>query len=154
MSTYMDEARRLRPLIEQAVQSLSDADALTAVTLYPRWADLVALGSAEAPAGYRFQGPDGQLYACRNENPTFQADWVPGIDTSALYLRVAEQYEGTTADDPITAARGMEYVYGKYYLDPEDGVTYICRREGEADGGTIALAYLPHELVGHYFEIA
>ena len=55
-----------------------------------------------------------------------------------------------TIDDPIPAARGMEYEYGKYYLDPEDGKTYLCKRLNET--GTIVLYYLPHELIGQYFE--
>lgn len=154
MNKYMEEARRLRPLIEKGVQSLSDADSLEAATLFPRWEDLVALGSVEAAAGFKFRGPDGELYKCRNENPAFQADWVPGVNTSALYVRVADDTETGTADNPIPADRGMEYVYGLYYLDPEDGKIYICRRTGEADGGTIVLAYLPHELMGQYFEEA
>ena len=28
----------------------------------------------------------------------------------------------------------------------------ICKRTGEEEGGTINLQYLPHELVGQYFE--
>ena len=55
-----------------------------------------------------------------------------------------------TIDDPIPAARGMEYEYGKYYLDPEDGKTYLCKRGEET--GSIVLYYLPHELIGQYFE--
>ena len=51
---------------------------------------------------------------------------------------------------PFPAARGMEYEYGKYYLDPEDGKTYLCKRLNET--GTIVLYYLPHELIGQYFE--
>ena len=43
---------------------------------------------------------------------------------------------------------------GKYYLDSEDGNTYLCQRTGEAAGGTIVLQYMPHELVGQYFELA
>ena len=45
----------------------------------------------------------------------------------------------------------MEYEYGKYYLDGEDGKTYKCERIGEAAGGKIVLQYLPHELAGQYF---
>ena len=56
-----------------------------------------------------------------------------------------------TQDDPIPAARGMEYVYGLYYSDGEDGKLYLCQRTGEASGGTVVLQYMPHELVGHYF---
>ena len=51
---------------------------------------------------------------------------------------------------PFPAARGMEYEYGKYYLDPEDGKTYLCKRGEET--GSIVLYYLPHELIGQYFE--
>ena len=46
----------------------------------------------------------------------------------------------------------MEYEYGKYYLDGEDGKTYLCERTGEQAGGKITLQYLPHELIGNYFK--
>ena len=55
-----------------------------------------------------------------------------------------------TIDDPIPAARGMEYEYGKDYLDPEDEKTYLCKRGEET--GSIVLYYLPHELIVQYFE--
>ena len=48
----------------------------------------------------------------------------------------------------------MEYEYGLYYFDPEDGKTYLCERIGEAEGGKIILQYLPHELIGNYFSEA
>lgn len=146
----LELARNLRPYIEQAAQSLPDTDGLKAKALYPRWEKLVQLGSVTAEAGYRFTY-GGNLYKCVNANPTFQADWVPGSGTAALYVRVDEAHAGTLAD-PIPAARSMEYVYGLHYADPEDGKVYLCTRTGEADGGTITLHYLPHELVGLYFE--
>lgn len=150
---YIEQARLIRPLIEKAVQSLPDTDALTCKTLYPYWSRLVVLGSVNTngETGYRFYyDGDGELYKCVHANPTFQADWIPGLSTSALYVRVDETHSGSV-DDPITADRGMEYVYGKYYLDPEDGKTYLCKRTGETDGGTVVLAYLPHELIMQYF---
>ena len=52
----------------------------------------------------------------------------------------------------VETARGMEYEYGKYYIDPEDGKTYLCKRGEET--GSIVLYYLPHELIGQYFEEA
>lgn len=58
-----------------------------------------------------------------------------------------------TEEDPIPAARGMEYIYGKCYLDPEDDGIYRCQRAGEAEGGKVVLQHLPHELAGHYFEV-
>lgn len=150
MSDLLTLARTLRPYIEQAAQSLPDADGLKAKPLYPRWEKLVTLGSVTAEAGYRFTH-GGNLYKCVNENPKFQSDWIPGDGTAALYVRIDEAHAGTLAD-PIPAARSMEYTYGSYYLDPEDGKVYICSRTGEADGGTVTLHYLPHELVGMYFE--
>jgi hypothetical protein len=150
MSNYMEEARRMRPFIEKAAQSLSDSESLEAKTLYPRWEDLVVLGTVETPEGFKFRY-ENELYKCRNANPVFRKEWVPGINTSALYVRVANDTEAGTRDNPITADRGMEYIYGKYYKDPEDGKTYLCQREGTAVGDTIVLAYLPHELVGLYF---
>ena len=150
MSDLLEMARTLRPYIEQTAQSLTDADGLKAKALYPRWEKLVQLGSVTADAGYRFTY-GGELYKCVNANPTFQADWIPGNGTAALYVRVDEAHPGTLAD-PIPAARSMEYTYGLYYSDPDDSKVYICTRTGEADGGTITLHYLPHELVGMYFE--
>ena len=150
MSELLEMARKLRPYIEQAAQSLPDADGLKAKALYPRWEKLVQLGSVTAEAGYRFTY-DGDLYKCTDKNPIFQADWVPGNGTAALYVRIDEAHAGTLAD-PIPAARSMEYIYGMYYADPEDSKVYLCTRTGDADGGTITLHYLPHELVGLYFE--
>ena len=150
MSDLLEMARQTRPYIEKAAQSLSDADGLKAKALYPRWEKLVTLGSVTAEAGYRFTY-NGDLYKCVGANPTFQSDWIPGNGTAALYIRVDEEHAGTLAD-PIPAARSMEYTYGLYYYDSEDGKVYLCTRTGEADGGTITLHYLPHELVGMYFE--
>lgn len=143
-------AKVARPLMEKAAQSLSDAEALQIKTMYPRWDKLVQLGSVTAEAGYRFTH-NGYLYKCVNANPTFQPDWVPGVGTAALYTRIDEAHEGTLAD-PIPAARSMEFVYGLYYSDPEDSKVYLCTRTDGAAGGTITLHYMPHELVGLYFE--
>lgn len=89
------------------------------------------------------------LYRC-NQPHTSQADWQPQI-TPALWTRIDKSHEGSESD-PIPATRGMEYTYGLYYSDPEDGKTYLCKRTGEPEGGVITLHYLPHELIGHYFE--
>ena len=91
--------------------------------------------------------PEGSLVAI-NESHTSQADWPPE-STPAIWTVIDESHAGTI-DYPIPAARGMEYEYGKYYLDPEDGKTYLCKRGEET--GSIVLYYLPHELIGQYFE--
>ena len=71
--------------------------------------------------------------------------------TTPIEFTVIDVAHAGTQDDPIPAERGMEYVYGLYYLDSEDGKLYLCQRTGEAAVGTVVLQYLPHELVGHYF---
>lgn len=92
----------------------------------------------------------GLLYKCLQAH-TSQDDWTPDV-TPALWAVVNVSHAGTI-DDPIPAERGMEYEYGLYYLDPEDGNTYLCERTGEAAGGTVVLHFLPHELVGNYFTL-
>ena len=135
-------AARLRPLIEAAATSLSDGEAVAAVELFPKW---------EHPHDYvvgNRVSDGGKLYKCQQAH-TSQTDWNPAA-TPALWVVIDATHAGTQ-DDPIPASRGMEYEYGKYYLDSEDGKTYKCERTGEAAGGKIVLQYLPHELVGHYF---
>lgn len=132
--------------------SVDDATALRMRDYYPAWADLAAEGYTAAKAGFRFTH-NGDLYKTAQPNLTFAVSWVPGVGTESLYVRIDEQHDGTKFD-PIPAARGMEYEYGKYYLDGEDGKTYLCERIGEAAGGKIVLQYLPHELVGQYFTAA
>lgn len=82
----------------------------------------------------------------KNADPNHTPNIVP-----AVFVAINKTNAGTI-DDPIPAVRGMEYEYGKYYLDNEDGKIYICKRGEET--GTIVLQYLPHELIGHYFELA
>lgn len=144
-------AARLRPVIEAASASLSDGEAAKSPELFPRWADHI--GEVVKPGDRRSdEDADGVLrvYKVREgQGHTTQADWAPHL-TPALWVVVDVTHAGTQ-DDPIPAARGMEYEYGKYYLDSEDGKTYKCERTGEAAGGKIVLQYLPHELVGQYF---
>jgi hypothetical protein len=135
-------AAKLRPMIEAAATSLPDSDAATAVELFPAWA---------YPASYivgNRVSDGGKLYKCQQAH-TSQESWKPSA-TPALWVVIDVTHAGTQ-DDPIPAARGMEYTYGLYYLDSEDGKTYKCERVGEADGGKIVLQYLPHELLGNYF---
>lgn len=89
---------------------------------------------------------EGVLYKCRQAHIT-ETGWEPPL-TPALWAAVNKANAGTI-DDLIPAVRGMEYEYGKYYLDPEDNKVYLCERGSET--GTVVLQYLPHELVGNYF---
>nr|DAE28597.1 MAG TPA: hypothetical protein [virus sp. ctRwG8] len=141
----------LRPVIEQASASLSDGEAAKSPELFPRWADHI--GETVKPGDRRSDMDESgvlHVYKVREgQGHTTQADWAPHL-TPALWVVVDVTHAGTQ-DDPIPAARGMEYTYGLYYLDSEDGKTYKCERTGEAAGGKIVLQYLPHELVGNYF---
>lgn len=135
-------AMELRPIIEQAAVSLSDGEAASVPELITAWAYPVDYAEGDR----RSYG--GKVHKCRQAH-TSQADWTPD-KTPALWAVIDAEHAGTQAD-PIPAARGMEYEYGKYYLDSEDGKTYKCERIGEAAGGKIVLQYLPHELAGQYF---
>ncbi len=142
MPTYTERARALRPYIERASASLPDRDAAQAVELFPAW----AFPGDYAEGDRRSDG--GKLYKCRQAH-TSQEDWRPSA-TPAMWVVIDVEHAGTQ-DDPIPASRGMEYEYGRYYLDSEDSKTYLCERTGEAAGGKIVLQYLPHELIGQYF---
>lgn len=137
-----EAAAAVRLAMMQA-QSLPDAQALEVPELYPEWEPDTAYA-----AQYIVSRPNGHLYRCQ-QGHTSQEGWEPE-NTPALWVVLANGEAGTQ-NDPITAARGMEYQYGLYYRDPEDGKTYLCSRIGEAEGGKIVLQYLPHELVGQYF---
>lgn len=136
-------AAELRPMIEAAAMSLPDSDAAKAVELFPAWAYPVSYAVGDRVSD------GGNLYKCRQAH-TSQEGWKPSA-TPALWVVIDVTHAGTQ-DDPIPTSRGMEYEYGKYYLDSEDGKTYLCERTGEAAGGKIVLQYLPHELIGNYFK--
>lgn len=143
--TLVEMATKLRPIIEQAVDAaLDDKTALQSVPLFAKWS-----AGVDVKKDQRYQY-NGILYKVRQDHTT-QDGWTPD-KTPALWTAVASDEDQGTIDNPIPAVRGMEYVYGKYYSD--GGKTYLCKRTGEEDGGTIVLQYLPHELIGQYFEEA
>ena len=132
--------------MDAAAAMLNDNQATKAPRIYPLW----KAGIAVLEGDRFYYSVTDRLYKVREgKSHTTQSDWTPDI-TPDLWAVIEETHTGMQ-DDPIPAARGMEYIYGKYYLDSEDGKTYKCERTGEAAGGKIVLQYLPHELVGHYF---
>ena len=147
-------AARLRPVIEQASASLSDGEAAKSPELFPRWADHI--GETVKPGDRRSDMDEsGVLHVYRvnkGQGHTTQENWPPH-STPAMWTIINVDHAGTQ-DDPIPAARGMEYTYGLYYKDPEDTKLYLCERIGEQSGNKITLQYLPHELVGQYFKEA
>lgn len=147
----MARAAELRPVIEQASASLSDGEAAKSPELFPRWADHI--GETVKPGDRRSDMDEsGVLHVYRvnkGQGHTTQENWPPH-STPAVWTIINVDHAGTQ-DDPIPAARGMEYTYGLYYKDPEDTKLYLCERIGEQSGNKITLQYLPHELVGQYF---
>lgn len=140
----LQQAQAIRDSMDAAAIALTDEQAVKAPRIYPTWA-----AGLTVKAGDRLYYPGtDKLYKVVQAHTT-QADWTPDA-TPAMWAVIDKTHAGTL-DDPIPAARGMEYEYGKYYLDGEDGKTYLCHRTGEAAGGTVVLQYMPHELVGHYF---
>ncbi|HIT08541.1 MAG TPA: hypothetical protein IAB55_05600 [Candidatus Merdivicinus faecavium] len=143
----LTRARQLRKAAMIAAADYPDEQAAAVPTLYPAW----TTGEAVEVDDRRYYEPDGKLYKCRQAHTT-QSDWTPDV-TPAMWAVIDVAHAGTV-EDPIPASRGMDYIYGKYYLDPEDQKIYLCKRTGEEEGGTVNLQYLPHELVGQYFEEA
>ena len=143
----IERARQQRKAAMMAAEALSDAQAAEVPTLFKPW----TAGKTVAEGDRRYYEPTGRLYKVRQPHTT-QADWTPDA-APALWAVIDAAHAGTAAD-PIPAARGMDYTYGLYYSDPEDGKVYLCTRIGAAEGETINLQYLPHELTGQYFALA
>ena len=78
--TLLELARKLRTLLELAVQSLQPADALEGVELFPTWKT-----DAAYDVGYKVRH-GGILYACLQPH-TSQAGWEPGVAPS-LWAKV------------------------------------------------------------------
>ena len=144
-------AAEFRRSAQLAAQGAGDRQALTMASLYPQWApDTAYGGEGEVLIVGRLMEGRIQLYRCQSPH-TSQSGWEPE-KTPALWVAIHDGDAGT-AEDPIPAVKGMEYVYGLYYLDPEDGKIYLCKRTGEEEGGKVVLQYLPHDLIGQYFEV-
>lgn len=143
--TRLERLKQLRVAAMLTAEDLPDEAAAKIPTMFEAWAPDVAYKVDDR----RSYGD--LLYRCRQAH-TSQADWTPDA-TPALWAVIDATHAGTI-EDPIPAARGMDYIYGKYYLDPEDQKIYKCERQGEAEGGVINLQYLPHELIGNYFTLA
>lgn len=131
-------------LVRQQINTLAvdDATAYRMREFYPEWAE-----GQSYTVNYKIVYK-GNLYKVVQEH-TSQSTWLPDV-VPAIYVRIDEQHDGSKYD-PIPASRGMEYEYGLYYSDAEDGKLYLCQRQGTTIGDKITLQYLPHELVGQYF---
>ena len=132
-------------LIKQQINTLEvdDQTALRMAAFYPEWNCLI--GQTVDKAEYKFQH-NGKLYKTIPANHTFQADWVPGVGTESIYVRIDETHDGTKYD-PIPYDGNMALESGKHYT--QSGMTYLCSRD------TVNPVYNAlSELVGLYVGVA
>lgn len=117
---YTERARQLRPYIEKAAVSLTDADALESVEMFPAWAAGVAYTVDE-----RIQY-GGTLYRVVQAH-TSQADWTPD-KTPALFVVVSldewpEFVQPTGAHDAYKKGDKVTFE-GKHYISLIDANVY------------------------------
>ena len=109
-------ARRLRRLIEQAVTSLPDEDALECTTLFEAWAPGVYV---EAGARMAY---GGKLYRCEQTHTT-AAEWPPDA-TPALWTEVAKPGEIPVWRQP-TGAQDAYMAGDKVHYPGENDPVYV-----------------------------
>lgn len=86
--TLIEMAQKLRPIIEQAMESVDDKTALDAVTLFPAWSGEGVVYAEGARVRHA-----GTLYKVLTAH-TSQADWTPDAAPS-LFAKVLIQDENT-----------------------------------------------------------
>lgn len=140
MSDIIERARKLRTMIEQNAESMTDETAQNYAELFLHWKPGLVFG--ESDVGKRVF-KDGKLYKVRSAHTT-QSDWTPEV-TPVLYEEISIDPEAGTQENPIEYSSNMTLENGKYYT--QDGSVYLCNRDtGIPIYNTLA------ELVGLYVE--
>ena len=115
---YIENARKLRPIIEKAMQSVDGQDALDAVELYPAWAAGIAY-----PVGMKVRYGD-VLYRCLTAH-TSQADWMPDVSPSLWAKVLVEEGEILPWEQPESTnpySKGDKVTHeGKVWVSEIDG---------------------------------
>ena len=119
---YFTEARKLRPIIEQAMQSIDGNDALTARSLYPTFESIIG---KTVKHGFKFTH-GGKLWRTEQPEMTIQEHYAPGTGTESLYSEICESRAGTL-EDPIPYNGNMALESGKYYS--QNSKIYRCTRD-------------------------
>ena len=143
----LTQAEVFQMMTKQTLNTLDidDQTALRMVAYYPTWDELSAQGYTAEKSGFKFSHGE-KLYKTKQENFTFQSQWVPGEGTESIFEVIDEEHAGTL-EDPIPYDQNMTVYNGKYYS--EDGIVYLCTRDsGQPLHASCA------SLVGNYFEVA
>lgn len=146
--------KELVEFLSEARETADNQVALKVKELYPLYDDIKGTYQKKGfRCRYEVNG-EMHLYKLTCEDQTEQGtfiveNWTPA-DAASIWTAIDETHSGTL-ENPIPAVSGMEYEYGKYYLD--EGKIYLCKRTGEPDGKVVRLDYLPSELIGQYFEV-
>ena len=121
--TLIEKARELRKILEKAMtdaQSLTDAEAVTATCLHPKWSG----DSVQYTAGQRVQD-DGILYTVLLDH-TSQPDWKPA-DAPSLFAKVlipdptvVPEWEQPDSTNPYAKADKVTH-NGKTWVSDIDG---------------------------------
>ena len=114
--TPQEKARQLRPLIERAVISLTDEDALSGMELFPAWA-----ADTNYELGVRIRY-DGKLYRCEQAH-TSQIGWEPP-NVPALWTEVAKPGEIPVWRQP-TGAQDAYNKGDKVWYPERDTTVYV-----------------------------
>jgi hypothetical protein len=146
MESMLEQAKRMRVVMEKLSITASDEVLLEAPEIAPFW----KIGENVQVDERRYYQPTKLLYKARIAHMT-QEDWTPDLTPNLWAIVTLDEQQGTL-NNPIIAVRGMEYEYGLYYKDPETDNIYLCSRTGENIGNKVVLQYLPHELEGLYFK--
>ena len=121
--TLVEKARELRKILEKAMtatQSLTEAEAITATCLHPKWSG----DGIQYTAGQRVQD-DGVLYTVLQAH-TSQPDWKPA-DAPSLFAKVlipdptvVPEWEQPDSTNPY--AKGDKVAHnGKTWVSDIDG---------------------------------
>ena len=123
MTYTIEEARRLRAIIESQMQTAPDATAVEAVTLYPHWKPETAYA-----AGYRVQY-NGILYSVLTAH-TSQSDWTPDVSPS-LFAKVLipdpeqiPEWEQPDSTNPYMTGDKVMYE-GKVWVSDMDNNVWV-----------------------------
>ena len=112
----VEQAQAIRNSMDKVTANLTDTEAASVSELFLPWKYPVQYydGTDGEHQQSRVRGiTSGLLYKC-GKSHTSQADWPPE-STPALWIVINTSSPGTI-DDPIPAARNMEYKNGLYYL--------------------------------------